>query len=271
MSDKNKPEELKALEPILDETPITDSPIANPSDQSAWNKSQEAHKLDENESATHIGLQAGDLQKLQAEGRAEKFELFDSSLGPLEDIKIEGTVSDQFLKELRAAIKQIPENERRLLAEAGVKIVAKDVVSGHAGSPAIYEPDSKRIVIGMTGFLGGGDSASETNQTTWGIKTKNHDVAGSFKHETGHAMYEALRLGQNKELKDVIALERGIVREADKEALTHLLEDDSEIFAEAYAFMKGRESPRVGSLVLNFPRTIVFMDEMMQKNPELNP
>lgn len=275
MSDKDKPE-LKALEPILDETVITDSPIANPNDQSAWNKTQEAHQLQEGDSATHIGLPPGELQMLQAQGKAEKFELYDStkeskSQGPLENIKIEGTVSDQFLKELRAGIKAIPENERRFLEKAGVTIIAKDLVNGHAGSPAIYQPDGKNVVVGMAGFLEGSDSPTETMQTSFKISTKNPDIAGSLKHEVGHAIYDALNLEQMQELKAVIAEERAKVRNDDKEALSHLMKDDDEIFAESYAFIRGRESSRVNALIMNFPKTIALIDDILRKNKNLNP
>ncbi|QQR58267.1 MAG: hypothetical protein IPG59_01890 [Candidatus Melainabacteria bacterium] len=275
MSDKNKPEELKALEPILDETVVTDSPIANPADQGAWNKTQEAHQLKDGDSATHIGLPPGELQKLQAQGKAEKFEIFDpakeAKLGPLENITIDGTVSDQFLKQLRAGIKEIPENERRFLEKAGVKIVAKDIVNGHAGSPAIYEPGSKKVVVGMAGFLEGGDSPTETNQTSFKLSTKNSDVAGSFKHEVGHAIFDTLKIEQLQELKAVIAEEKAKVRNDDKEALAHLLEEDDEIFAESYAFIRGRESPRVNALIMNFPRTIALIDDILRTNKDLNP
>lgn len=275
MSDKNKPEELKALEPILDETPLKEVPIGSPTDQSAWNKTQESHQLAEGDSATHIGLPPGEVQKLRAQGKAEKFELFDSTkepkLGPLENITIEGTVSDQFLKELRAGIKQIPENERRFLEKAGVTIVAKDIVNGHAGSPAIYDPESNRVVVGMAGFLEGSDSPSETNQTSFKLSTKNPDVAGSFKHEVGHAIYDSLKLEQMQELKNVIAEERLKVRNDDKNALSHLLEDDDELFAESYAFIRGRESLRVNALIMNFPKTIALIDDILRGNKELNP
>ncbi|MDX2105039.1 MAG: hypothetical protein SFY67_01435 [Candidatus Melainabacteria bacterium] len=274
MSDKNKPEELKALEPILDETLPTESPIASPSDQSAWNKTQEAHQLAEGDSATHIGLPPGEVQKLRAQGKAEKFELFDSTkeskLGPLENITIEGTVSDQFLKELRAGIKQIPENERRFLEKAGVKIVAKDIVNGHAGSPAIYDPGSKNVVVGAAGFLEGGDSGTQTNQLSFRLSARNPDITGSLKHEVGHAIFDSLKLEQMQELKNVIAEERLNVRNDDKNALSHLLEDDDELFAESYAFIRGRESLRVNALIMNFPKTIALIDDILRKNKELN-
>ncbi len=274
MSDKNKPEELKALEPILDETVITDSPIANPADQGAWNKTQEAHQLKEGDSATHIGLPPGELQKLQAQGKAEKFEIFDpakeAKLGPLENIKIEGTVSDQFLKELRAGIKQIPENERRFLEKAGVKIVGKDIVNGHAGSPAIYDPESKNVVVGVAGFLEGSDTTAESSQLSYRLSARNPDIAGSLKHEVGHAIFDMLKLEQMQELKTVIAEERAKVRNDDKNALSHLLEDDDEIFAESYAFIRGRESSRVNALIMNFPKTIALIDDILRTNKDLN-
>ncbi|MCW5822217.1 MAG: hypothetical protein KIT34_05405 [Cyanobacteria bacterium TGS_CYA1] len=274
MSDKNKPEELKALEPILDETPLQEAPIGSTTDQSAWNKTQESHQLAEGDSATHIGLPPGEVQKLRAQGKAEKFELFDSTkeakLGPLENLTIEGTVSDQFLKELRAGIKQIPENERRFLEKAGVKITAKDIVNGHAGSPAIYDPASKNVVVGVAGFLEGGDSPAESSQLSYRLSARNPDIAGSLKHEVGHAIFDSLNLEQMQELKNVIAEERLKVRNDDKNALSHLLEDDDEIFAESYAFIRGRESLRVNALIMNFPKTIALIDDILRKNKELN-
>lgn len=276
MSDKEVQEELEAQpETILKGSIRADVSITNPTEQKNWHQSQESHQLKDGDSATHIGLPPGDLQKLQAQGLAEKFEIVDSSkeaktLGPLENLSIEGTVSDQFLKQLRAGIKEIPENERRFLEKAGVKIIAKDLVSGHAGSPAIYEPGSKNVVVGMAGFLEGSDSPTETNQTSFRMSTKNPDVAGSFKHEVGHAIFDTLKLEQLQELKAVIKEEKAKVRNDDKEALAHLLEDDDEIFAESYAFIRGRDSSRVTALMINFPKTIALIDDILRQNKDLN-
>jgi len=284
MSDKDKPEkiELKALEPKLDETVITDSPIANPTDQKTWNKIQEVHQLKEGDSATHIALPPGDLQKLQSEGKAEKFEII--GLEPAKPVKqpealldtlvVDGKLPEEFLNQVKQGLRQIPENERQLLKKFGVKVVATELVEGHGGSQAIYDPNIKTIFIGMKGsgvFQGEKDVSGNVSLETFAsIIPLNKDVAGSLKHETGHAIYHALNLEQWKEFKIQSQQEKQVLDADNKEHLSHLLSEDTELFAESYASIRGRHTDRVTRLNNAFPKTIGLVSDLLKNQPGSN-
>jgi len=281
MSDEEKPEkiELKALEPMLDETVITDSPIANPTDQKTWNKIQEIHQLKEGDSATHLALPPGDLQKLRAEGKAEKFEIvglepakpLKQSEALLDTLVVDGNLPAEFVDQVKQGLREIPENERQMLKKFGVKVVATEIVSGHGGSQSIYDPNIKTIFIGMKGsgvFQGEKEVDGNVSLETFAsIIPPNKDVAGSVKHEAGHAIFHALNLEQWKEFKIQSKQEKEVLDEDNKYHLSHLLSEDTELFAESYASIRGRHSDRVTRLNNAFPKTIQLVSGWLKSQP----
>ncbi len=282
MPGDKSPEGEEQPESAVTKAAKPEASISSPTEQNTWHQSQEAHYIPEDESATHLALRPDQLNDLKAQGLAEKFEIVgfeDLSVeaakgiklfGPLENILKEGELRPEFLVELKSGLQSLPENERRFLEKAGIKIVAREQVKGHGASQSIFEPDTKKAIIGMTGFTEGGEASNVPTQVTWNIRLDNRDVQGSLKHELGHALYHALNLDKWFEFKSVVNSEKANLSTEDKEHLAHLLEDDTEIFAETYAFLRGRRSSRTASLDKSFPKTIDLINKMLTSKMEHN-
>lgn len=199
MSDKSPDETEKQTETGLKDTAGSEATIASPKEQKTWHQSQEAHYIPEDESATHLALRPDQLNELKSQGLAEKFEIvgFEALgaeaakgaklFGPLENILIEGHISESFLQKLKSGLNEVPFSERSMLEKSGVKIIAIDRVPGHegSGSPSIYKPDLKKVLVGMIGSIEAKEERVESHQIHGEIVLENRDVSGSLKHEIG--------------------------------------------------------------------------------------
>ncbi len=280
MSDKSPDEAEKQTETGLKDTAGSEATIASPREQKTWHQCQEAHYIPEDESATHLALRPDQLNELKSQGLAEKFEIvgFEALgaeaakgaklFGPLENIIQEGQIKPDFVAKLKSGLSEIPESERIFLENAGVKIVAKEQVRGHGASQSIFEPDTKRAVIGMTGLDAGGEDSNGHTNVSWKISLDNRDVQGSLKHELGHALYHAMNLNKWFEFKSVVNSEKALLNDEDQYRLAHLLEDDSEMFAETYALLRGRNNSRTTLVDKRFPKTIELVKSFLATKME---
>lgn len=283
MSKDNTPEESEKLtESGLKNAAGSDATIASPKEQKTWHQSQEAHYIPEHESATHLALRPEQLNDLKAQGLAEKFEIVGFEdigaeaakgaklFGPLENILKEGSVSDDFLQKLKLGLNEIPINERIILERAGVRIKAIDLVPGHegSGSPSVYRPELKEVLIGMTGFVQAKKDRVETHQIQGQLALQNEDVTGSLKHEIGHALYYALNIENWLDFQKTANKEKLKLDEETKVQLRHILESDREIFAETYALARGRNTKRAEWLKFGFPETFELVKKMLNDQTE---
>ncbi|QQR58270.1 MAG: hypothetical protein IPG59_01905 [Candidatus Melainabacteria bacterium] len=280
MSKDNRPEEAeKRPEPGLKEAAKTEASIATPKEQNTWHQSQESHYIPEDESATHLALRPDQLNDLKAQGLAEKFEIVgfeDLSVeatkgiklfGPLENILKEGLISKSFLEKLEIGLREIPSNERKLLENAGVKIKAKEKVDGHqgSGSPSVFEPSTNEAIIGMSGTILGNEERVESHQVQGQMFIENRDIAGSLKHELGHALFYALKIDNWSDFKRISQTEKQKLDEETRGHLEHLLENDNELFAETYALIRGRHTSRTEWLNFGFPDTVALVKKMLNQ------
>lgn len=96
--DKNSLESEKDVEktdvlPQLSENVV----LVENSEQEIWQETQSAHMLDDDASATHLAINPEQLNKLKADGLAEKFEIIDSESQALTD-----NVSESFVQGLKS-------------------------------------------------------------------------------------------------------------------------------------------------------------------------
>lgn len=224
-----------------------------------------------------MALRPDQLNELKSQGLAEKFEIvgFEALgaeaakgaklFGPLENILIEGHISESFLQKLKSGLNEVPFSERSMLEKSGVKIIAIDRVPGHegSGSPSIYKPDLKKVLVGMIGSIEAKEERVESHQIHGEIVLENRDVSGSLKHEIGHAMYYALDVENWAEFQKSAQSEKISLDEETKVQLRHILENDKEIFAEIYALLRGRNTIRTQWLNFGFPKTIELVKKML--------
>ncbi len=163
----------------------------------------------------------------------------------------------EFYNAVVDAWKALPEKERCILESAGISIMCKDSVEGSEGSPAVYyhatTSAKPQIHIGLTGV---GESGPIQ------IIIPNKDIPGSLKHEVGHALFD--NLIESKKSEFINSFER----ELSKISSNYLerepqLKNASHIFAEIYAAIRGRQSPRVEFVKTYFPETLKLVEKML--------
>lgn len=283
-ADKTPDELEKQPEISSKDTGKPDGTIATPREQKTWHQSQEAHYIPEDESATHLALRPDQLNELKSQGLAEKFEIVGLEalgaeaakgaklFGPLENILKEGLISKSFLERLEIGLREIPSNERELLEKAGVKIKAKEKVDGHqgSGSPSVFEPSTNEAIIGTSGTILGNEERVESHKVQGQMFIENRDIAGSLKHELGHALYYALRIDNWSDFKKISQTEKQKLDEETKGHLEHLLENDNELFAETYALIRGRHTNRTEWLNFGFPDTVALVKKMLNQQAGQN-
>lgn len=92
-NDKNNPESKEDLEKVESALSLLERDVvSSSSEQEIWQDTQQVHVLDEDASATHLAINPEQLDKLKADGLAEKFEIVDSESEKLGDYASESFV-----------------------------------------------------------------------------------------------------------------------------------------------------------------------------------
>lgn len=200
---------------------------------------------------------------------AEKFERYDKPLAPGElrpkfdhsqpIIRKENDVPSDFYQKVVDAWNSVPLIEQQLLKSAGIAVICKSRVEGSEGSPAVFYPatDSKKALIhigmgGMDEFGGGAE-----------LYSRNDDVAGSLKHEAGHALFYILKIAHDAEFVKMFD------REISRIPVEYIEKDPSltekpHVFGECYATIRGRQGPRIEFVKKYFPETLKYVEQQFE-------
>ncbi|MCW5824215.1 MAG: hypothetical protein KIT34_15530 [Cyanobacteria bacterium TGS_CYA1] len=201
---------------------------------------------------------------------ANRFEIVDNTpksikngeLKPLYDysplISKDNEVSIDFYRKVVEAWFSLPEIERNELIGAGVIVRCKEVVNGEKGTPAAFfhatKSNGPEIHIGATGT---------DTQSAVSIFNENRDVSGSLKHEAGHAFFDIFDLAHDTNFsklfyRDFLKLPKDMKNDPQYKNQSH-------VFAECYAFVRGRQSDRVNLVKEHFREVRKFVEKKFEK------
>jgi len=155
-------------------------------------------------------------------------------------------IDQTFRDSVAQAWQGLPAHHRATLQKAGVRVLTTSDLVTESGTPGLYSPSNKLISIAPT-------STYQDPSMTMTMKTR--DPAGTLQHEAGHALYNVLHLSQWTLFQNTYQLEARSVPYDLNGPLGHFIGPDgpTETFAELYAGLQGRMSPRTQLLQQAFP------------------
>jgi YD repeat-containing protein len=172
--------------------------------------------------------------------------------------------SKEFHKEVAAALSEIPQQYRDLVEKNGARIVA-------ASEPTEIDPNQKREAhyTDLTKVI----AVAEQHKLADGTVVKTDAVAGTVRHEFGHALDDALgHFGETREFKDAYFKDKMNMQdltEAEKKEIGYYLQPGhigrSEAFAELFAINQGGGASEGSRALMEkaFPETMKAIRERL--------
>lgn len=173
-------------------------------------------------------------------------------------VRKEDDVPAEFYQKVVDAWNSLPLREQQLLKSAGVIVICKDILVGHDGTPARFFHATKNTP--PTIHIGNKISGKfDYSRVSYG----SPDVAGSLKHEAGHALFDILNISSRADFSKIYQQE---LSKIPKDSLGDTqLDNPSHVFGECYAIIRGRQSNRVQFIKENFPRTLKYVENEFEQ------